>query len=214
MTDDNIRSGNFPPDSSADSEIAALLASLDSTVDSPAMPGEVAARLDEVIAVESRARRTAPGRNVRRLVVAWGAAAAAVVAVVAGVSVVADNIGIGPSSSSDSSVAADSKALGTTPESAGQARVAPVVRADHLAQDSRRLLVSAPAAGRVRVPDTADGRSCPAAREPRPDRQVLAVTYAGPDGDSEAILILTTRPPRTATVFACDGTRLQQVPLD
>lgn len=214
MTEDNVRSGDFSDEFSENSDMAALLASLDSGDRTPTMPAEVAARLDEVIAEESRARRATPGRHLRRLVVAWGTAAAAVVAVVAGVSVVADNIGIGAGSSSDSSVSTDSKALATSPESAGRSAVGPVVHADQLARDARRLLVSAPASGRVRVPDAADGLNCPAAREPRPDRQVLAVTYAGPEGESPAILILTTRPPRTATVFACDGTRLQQVSLD
>lgn len=245
MNDDNVRPADFS--GSADDEIAALLASLDA----PAMPEQVRARLDAVIAEEARERQQAAssGRGRRRFV--WAGAAAAAVIVVAGAGVLVSNLGQSGIGSSNSSVSADAKALSTAPEAAGgqgatpgpsggtslssgpgpatQASALPVVRAGHLAQDARLLLAGpARASGRVQAQDSTgaplgptsgpsgsaqsgpDTQGCLARREPQPSRQVIEVSYQG----SAAILVITTKPPRTATVFSCEGAQLQQVPLD
>ena len=92
-------------------EITELLASLDA----PPMPDDVAERLNRTITAEAAARRTAPRTHVRKLALAWGGAAAAVLAVVVGGSVLLNQMNVGMTSA-DSSAAGDAKtAMSTSP---------------------------------------------------------------------------------------------------
>ena len=222
---------DITPDLSPEDDAAMrkLLGSLESG--SPEMPAAVQARLDAVIAEQAAARSgTAPGRNVRRLAVAWLGAAAAVVVAVAGVGVVADQLGYGGDSmSTDSTSAQDSAGASSEPDAgpsdeptsrsdssttqdkatvpAPEQGPAPVIRPGHVAEDAQALLVTELSAARV-APD-APVEGCIVTRPQRRGVQVFGISYRG----EHAVLILEDGPPRTASVWSCDDELLESAEL-
>lgn len=190
------------------------------------MPADVRDRLDAVIREQAAARAGAgAGHHVRRLAVAWLGAAAAVVVVVAGVGVVADQVRSGDDGAAETSMVQDSGGAGASAESAPSPSAAqpseladsdatrdflaegtPVIRPDHLAEDAAALLGQGYAA---RVVPEPLGNSCVVPRTRVGDRQVFAVSYRG----APAVLLITDGRPRTASVWNCAGEELQSVEL-
>lgn len=198
------------------------------------MPAAVRARLDDVIAEQAVARSgSAPGRNVRRLAVAWLGAAAAVAVALAGISVVSDRTGAGGDSmSSESTSATDSREsdsggsaepedLSATKDQAGSSELdgqldgqldgptdgVPVIRPGHVGEDAAALQRADPSASRVAPSAPMDG--CVATRPQRIGVQVFSVRYRG----KPAVLILKEGPPRTASVWSCADTLLESAEL-
>lgn len=208
-------------------EIRDLLGSLDDDGVAP-MPPEVRARLNAVIKHAAAQRQTSsPGRNLRRLGVAWIGGAAAVLALATGGGYAIQQLA-GDTASESTSGATSSTESATDPgsaddgpadadQSAGptqlqQLRSAlPRVRAATFAEDAlaaARTSETGMTADRVE-PEAANRVGCAPLRAQRQGVTVVNVLY----GSNPAVLMVDERPPPVATLYDCEGVELRSAEL-
>lgn len=237
MSPDEEYDGVRPHDFDEHPEVRELLGSLDT----PRMPPEVRARLNAVIIHESAQRQaSSPGRNLRRLAVAWIGGAAAVLVLATGGGYAITQLS-GSASSSDSSETSSGTSSGTTSSRAessdesqepfgtdeptdadGLDRRAqskgpnelvaglPAIRANTFAEDALAAARSTSPTAESRVDPSQASRAGCAPL--RGQRQGVRVVNVR-YGSSPAVLVVDEGPPPVATLYDCTGEELRSATL-